>query len=204
LLLALSAGANACTVNYSYTADGHEFTSPYYATTENFNGSSLAWTWAGSYAIITGSVDSKYSAPGGVDGVHKDTSKYVTVPGPSTNGSGSVTVTNLGGDYNYFGLWWGSMDTYNTIMFYNDGIAVLTLTGSDVAIGNANGNQIAPSTNHYVNFINLPDFDSFKLTSTQFAFEADNIAAGRVPEPATMLLFGLGLVGLGGLRRFKK
>lgn len=39
------------------------------------------------------------------------------------------------------------------------------------------------------------------MSSTQYAFEADNIAIGRVPEPTTMLLFGLGLVGLAGVRR---
>ena len=207
LLLAMSAVANAYTVNYDYISEGNEFTSPYYATTENFDGS-LLWTWTGSYAVVNGSVSGKYSAPGGVDGVNKDESPYVTVPAPITSGSGSVLVTDLGGTYNYFGLWWGSMDTYNTFTFYNDGAVVLTLTGSAVAIGNADGNQISPSTNHYVNFLNLPDFDSFGLSSSQFAFEIDNIAIGkdpsRVPEPATTLLFGLGLLGLAGLRRLKK
>ena len=39
------------------------------------------------------------------------------------------------------------------------------------------------------------------MSSSQFAFEADNIAIGVVPEPLTLILLGSGLLGLFGLRR---
>jgi len=75
-------------------------------------------------------------------------------------------------------------------------------TGTDLTTPSGDyGNQTATSSNLYVNFLDLPLFDSFKMTSTLYAFEADNIAIGKVPEPATLLLLGLGLLSLVGLRR---
>ena len=130
----------------------------------------------------------------------------MTVPDPTGGSTGSIRATDLGGNYNYFGLWWGSIDTYNTFTFYKNDAVVLSFTGTQVTTaGTDDGNQLSPGSNHYVNFLGLPDFDSFAMSSTQFAFEADNIAIGynptSVPEPATMLLLGLSLVALAGVRR---
>lgn len=208
-LLGLSGVGNAATINYLYLANGNEMTSPYYATVENFN-LTPSWTWAGSYELVTGSVSGKYAAPAGVSGV-ADASRYVTVPkSDDPDSSGSVMVTGLP-DSNYFGIWWGSMDTYNTFTFYYNGAFVQSFTGTDVAVGNiANGNQVAPSTNHYVNFLGLNTFNSFQMSSTQFAFEADNIAIGYnpklVPEAGSTLLllsFGIGAASLMA-KRWKK
>ena len=190
LLLGLSVVANATIINYNFAVagDGNSYTSPYSGVTVyTFDSSpSLQILPGGNGAVVSGSASGLYAAPFGVSA--PDATSYLT-----------PTAVN-----NYFGLWWGSVDSYNTITFYNGATEVASFTGLSIT-NPANGDQVAPSTNLYVNFLDLPNFNTFMITSTQYAFEVDNIAVGKVPEPATMLLFGLGLLGLAGLRRkFKK
>jgi len=200
LVCSIPLAAGAYVITYDYTADGNYFTSSYFTTTEDFDGT-LVWSWSGSGEVVSGSLVNKYSAPAGIDGTKEDTN-YVTVPDPDGGASGTFLATGLGGYYNYFGLWWGSVDTYNTLSFFHDGTLVESFNGTAITTPNeANGNQTAPTTNLYVNFIDLKPFNSFELSSTQFAFEADNLTIGVVPEPTTMLLLGLGLLGVTVIRR---
>jgi hypothetical protein len=208
LLLALSSGkANAYAINNLHATDGSGgYISPYsVGTTETFDDSSLVWTWLGDYKVVTGSTGIN-SAPA-ANGV-KESSRYVSVPANSSSGSVTITLAPGGSYYTYFGLWWGSMDSYNTITFYKDGVKTQSFTGSDVigylygSTQTANGNQYSPYTNMYVNFLGLQEFNSVQMTSTSYAFEADNLSVGNpVPIPTAYWLLGSGLIGLIGIRR---
>ena len=143
-----------------------------------------------------------YAAPAYTGG-DQDATHYVTVP-DVLHSTGSVSVTNLGGNYNYLGLWWGSIDELNKLELLNGSTSVATIWGSGVSTS-PDGNWFSPSTNKYVNIqLNGATFDNFIMSYNGIAFEADNIAVGVVPEPGTMLLLGLGLIGVAGIRRFKK
>lgn len=202
ILLGLAAGqAGAYTVDITYGSNGNELVSTASltgATTINFDSSLPAGvSISGDYAIVTGT-NSSHSAPYGVSS--KDDSSYLTVPG--SGGSGSATVT-LSSDYDYLGLWWGSVDHYNHLYLYNNGTLVATINGQDILnqTGGSTGNQTSSLTNLYLNVSGVT-FDRIVLNSTQRAFEVDNITVGSaVPIPAAAWLLGTGLVGLVGIRR---
>jgi hypothetical protein len=159
LSFGLSTAANAYSINYGHNTNGNEFTSPYAGvTTETFAGGTpglltgLTWTWTGNGTVLNGDISGVASAPFGVS--TKDTSNYMSVPQNLSTAPQSVLVTNLGGTYNYFGLWWGSVDTYNTLSFYNGGTLVVSFDGTAITTPNAaNGNQTAPGYKSVCEFL---------------------------------------------------
>ncbi len=204
LLVGVSGVANATIIDYSFAVDGsNNYTSPFSGVTVYTFDGGPALSWSGNGDVVTGSVASLNAAPYGVSAA--DATHYITVPKNIGTTPLSITATfGPGAAYNYFGLWWGSVDTYNTLTFLYNGSVVETITGAAIPTSHY-GVQTDPTANLYVNFLDLPLFNSFTMTSSNYAFEADNIAVGKVPEPTTLLLFGLGLLGLAGLRRrFKK
>ncbi|MDA3922060.1 MAG: PEP-CTERM sorting domain-containing protein [Salinisphaera sp.] len=203
--LTVATSANATTINFNSTpnSNGVPMTNVVGATTVDFDSGCGYAGCTGNYAIVSGSQSGRYAAP--ATGSGADSTPYLSIP--KNGGSGSATFA-LGSTANYFGLLWGSVDDYNSIDFLLGNTVVDSYTGSDVITPNAaNGNQLAPSTNVFVNFMEVPLFDAVRLSSTQYAFESDNHAFGLigdtadVPEPGNLLLFGLGLAGLFYARR---
>jgi hypothetical protein len=97
-----------------------------------------------------------------------------------------------------FGLYWGSIDTYNTIQFFNGTTSVAQYTGATLPFTvNPFGDQGAPGSNQYVTFSDLI-FTSVVLGSIgQNSFEFDNVTVAAVPEPSTWAMMILGFLGVG-------
>lgn len=148
--------------------------------------------YLGSGIIALGDIGGVTAAPfyGPLVG-DRDPTPYLSI-GP---GHPSVTIDYVS-TRTLFGLYWGSVDSYNTVQFFLGGSPVVggSFTGDDITPLLANGNQDSYSSNRYVIFSSLA-YDRVVLGSNTAAFEIDNIASA-VPEPATWALM---LIGFGGI-----
>lgn len=128
------------------------------------------------------------------------------------NSIGATVPSLAGSSVNYLGFYWGSVDTYNSFEFYSNDVLVGRITGDELLaeLNGTAGDQVADSSNVYVNisFDASEAFNRLRVVSSGIAGEFDNIVVGLdkrdVPAPNSLAILGLGLLGLGMSKRFKK
>jgi hypothetical protein len=210
-LLALSGQAGAVVVTASSgpfsagnTNANNDNTFDGLLTPNTFAGTSIKWGNAPASAggvNFSGTAIIAKNAAGTAAGISAtpagDTTNYMSILG------GRSETLTFSGVQNRFGLYWGSIDSYNSVAFYlgNSATPFLTLFGNTLnavpALG-FDGNQSAALTNAYVTFTGL-SFDKIVLASSGNSFEFDNISygVGAVPEPSTWAMMLLGFAGIG-------
>ena len=152
-------------------------------------------TFSGSGLIMRNGLDGSLPALGLYAEPYHDTSNYLAVLG---NGSETVSFASTRSS---FGLYWGSIDTYNSIAFYNNGHVITSYSGSDLAplLPIPFGDQANDGSNRYIRFGGIGSFDTVVLDSGGNSFELDNITSS-IPEASTWMMM---LVGFAGLAYFK-
>ena len=196
---ALSSASVIMTAGGTAVANEGTMSSQAGVTTVNFDNGALPSNFstpnAGSAMVVNGTVNGTYVEP------QNDTSDYLTT------GTSSVTINLAAAPVNYFGLDWGTVDTYNTIALTEVNGTVDTFTGTQAAA--TAGIPSNGTTDAYINLFGSAGtaWKSVTLSSSNYAFEADNVAYGNVaaaPEPATWSMLAGGLVVAGMLARRRK
>ena len=161
-------------------------------------------TFSGEGRVVTGSLGGQYAAPAanaeGGSSNTLDTTPYLTLGGSGE--PGPVTLKFKYPIISTLGFLWGSVDDYNSVEFFRGTESRGLFNGLNV-LSPANGDQ-SPSGTYFVNFMADDEadwFDSVVFTSTQAAFEIDDIRYTEIPTPA--LLPGLVGIGVAALRKRK-
>jgi hypothetical protein len=123
---------------------------------------------------------------------------YLVAQGKSGGVQDTVTI-RLAAKQTMFGLLWGSVDTYNTLDFYDNGALTDTVTGAELAVRGiaTNGTQSA-----YVMISGLKPFD--QVVAVDYDQPAFEFMPDPVPEPRSIALLSLGVLGLALVHRVKR
>jgi hypothetical protein len=126
-----------------------------------------------------------------------DTTEYLAVSYPDESGAVQLSLSSPA---NYFGLYWGSLDGWNSIAFLSSHAQIAAFSGTEIATLTglvADGDQQSSASNRYINFdLGAAFYDEVVLATTTFNFEVDNVAFGNgleIPEPGPLMLLGFAL-----------
>ncbi|WP_221304416.1 Npun_F0296 family exosortase-dependent surface protein [Povalibacter uvarum] len=139
------------------------------ARVETFDDRKLA-RYSGAGRIVTGSV------PGSTQPNGDKTPYYSVKP------TAAAFIAEPGVSYNYYGLYWGSIDEYNELRFFRDGRLIATVTGRDVLRLIAERQLATPGTlSTYVNIhFRATTYTRIEFRTSLPAFESDNHAFSNV------------------------
>ena len=203
-LLMTATGANAAGFTVTATQGGCGSngctSSVLNAQTVDFNSGAAPTTGFAQYSfsgnpIYQGSTGSVSAAP------FQDETKYFSTS--SNSPFPSQATINFSGLTSYFGLYWGSIDTYNYIDLYRGATKLDTIGGANITNQFASWTNV--NSNLYVNIFannSASYFDKVVFRATGVAFESDNhayLAARPVPLPG--MAVGAVVAGLGLLAR---
>jgi hypothetical protein len=159
------------------------------------------------------------TSPGNAATPWDDDTPYLANPRPGTTGGNETVAINPALQANYFGVYWGSIDSDNTVTFVLSDGNSYSFTGSDLTgdfLSENAQNQTETFTNEYIDFETAAGLSIDSVTfsdGNSIAFEFDNLAYGTigqgtnktvVPEPASLSLLGAAIIGLAALRRRKR
>jgi VCBS repeat-containing protein len=182
--IVLAAGTTMNTAGLSTeTFDGHEAGSAAnngHGHGDFYSTSLHAWFDAGGNAGVVHGSSSASAAPYVGQG-SQDKTNYLSI------GAHADETITFDHQQNSFGLYWGSVDSFNSIGFYNGDKLVASYDGDDIAPLLANGGQGSFASNGYVEFLDLAPFTKVVLNSGQNAFELDNISSGHLNDSRVKL-----------------
>jgi hypothetical protein len=106
-------------------------------------------------------------------------------------------------DGTWFKTGYSSYSDFVLEAYLTDG-SMISITGSSNLYGPMGFLMITAGAGQYIDYIVLHDSGNYWLVD-DMSGDATGVTYGAVPEPTTMLLLGLGLAGIAGLRKkFRK